>query len=303
MRVPVKDKLITGADGTIHWDSVAGNLECPPGSYFFDYPVKAGTMDDMDDYDYPSPDDINPSHDINDEKLRRLEDAAKRMFNETELSLCMGETLPDLQYLPGGMIRGMMFLAEYPEQMKEILKKFVDAALSQLHLLEQAVGKYVDILLIAHDLGDNRGVTIGPDMFREIYKPFYKELFGGWKKISSMKINLHACGAISDILDDLIECGLDIYNPVQISGNNMDPAMLKSRFGSRLIFWGGAYDTHLNQPGDSYDEVYQRTYKNIKAFGKNGGYIMSGVHNLPPEIPEHHLKAILDAWKDARQYS
>jgi uroporphyrinogen decarboxylase len=224
------------------------------------------------------------------------------MYNSTDLSLSLGECLPDMQWLPGGMLNGMMFLAEYPERFSEILDKFADAALDQLKLLHQAVGSYVDMVNMAHDIGDNRGILVGAPLFRQVYKPAYKKLFQGWKKITPMKVCLHTCGAVIDVLEDLAECGLAVYNPVQISGNRMDPAELKRRFGDKLVFWGGAYDAQLNNPQDSYDTVYEKTLNNIRALGKDGGYIMSGVHNLLPEVPEHHLRAILDAWKAARDY-
>jgi uroporphyrinogen decarboxylase len=107
---------------------------------------------------------------------------------------------------------------------------------------------------------------------------------------------------VGDVLPDFIECGLDIYNPVQISGANMEPERLKAVTSGKLIFWGGAYDHHLCSPDESYESIYEKTSCNIKALARGGNYILAGVHNLLPEIPEHHLKAILDAWKDNRDY-
>jgi uroporphyrinogen decarboxylase len=302
IKVPAKDTFIFNEDGSVIWKKAWRNgsdVTCPVGAYFFDW-----TPDtvDFDDFDYPKPEDINPSHDRPDEELRILEETARHMYNTTDLSLSLGECLPDMQWLPGGMLNGMMFLAECPETFGEILDKFVDAALDQLKLIHQAVGSYVDIVNIAHDIGDNRGILVGAPLFRRVYKPLYKKFFQGWKKITGMRICLHTCGAVIEVLDDLIECGLDIYNPVQISGRGMNPVELKRRFGDTLIFWGGAYDAHQNNPQESYNTVYERALENIQALGEDGGYIMSGVHNLLPEVPEHHLKAILDAWKDSRYY-
>lgn len=293
-RVPVSQQFLNHADGRIDW--LTTGTVCPAGAFFFDSPH---SEDILADFDYPSPDDYRPPHDFPDSMLRRLEDTARVLYEETEFSLCMGETITDLQYLPGGMVGGMIYLMERPEEMNEILQKSVDAALDQLKLLDQAVGKYVDILSIAHDFGDNRGITIGEPLWRQIYKPYYKKLFRGWKQITNMKINLHSCGSVHSILDDLIECGLDVYNPVQISGDGMSPAALKERFGKKLIFWGGAYDMQFTSPKAGYDEVYRQVSLTIRTLSEGGGYIMAGVHNLPPEVPEDHLRAILDAWKDA----
>lgn len=69
-----------------------------------------------------------------------------------------------------------------------------------------------------------------------------------------MKINLHTCGAISEILPDLIQCGMDIYNPVQIFAKDMQPEKLKAQFGKQLIFWGGGYDCQMFRPEDQLRE-------------------------------------------------
>lgn len=296
LRIPSSEVFINKPDGGVIWET-AGNIECPSGSYFFDSSM---ATDFLADFDFPSPDDYNPSHELPYEMLRNLEETAKKVYNETELSICLGETITSLQYKPGGMIGSMIFIKEKPDQMREFMQKAVDSGLAQLKLLDQAVGKYVDILSIAQDMGDNRGITIGQNTWRDIYKPFYKQLFQGWRKITDMKINLHSCGAIHEILGDLIECGMHIYNPVQISGNGMDAKGLKEKFGNDLVFWGGGYDAQQNSINDSYETVYKRISETIRIFGNKGGYIFSGVHNLPPDVPETHLKAMLDAWHFAR---
>ena len=239
--------------------------------------------------------------DLPETMLRELEETCRVLYQETDYALCMGETITDLQIQPGGMVAAMVLMKEQPEVMKEFLAKSVESALSQLRQLHQAVGKYVDILSIAQDFGDNRGITIGAELWREIYAPFYSALFQGWKKITNMKINLHTCGAISEILPDLIQCGMDIYNPVQIFAKDMQPEKLKAQFGKQLIFWGGGYDCQMFRPEDSYEKVYETVLKNLRIFCRGGGYIFSGVHNLPADTPSHHLKAMLDAFENCRE--
>ena len=296
--ISVRDRFRENSDGSIVWES-AGNVICPPGGYYFDHKT---TTDLTADFDVPDPDTFHPRDTLSDELLRHLEREAKRLYEETDLCLCLGESITDLQYSPGGMIGGMCLMMEEPDVMKALLDKCADAGLKQIELLEQAVGKYVDILSVAHDFGDNRGVTIGAPLWREIYKDAYKKFFTGWRQRTQMQVNFHSCGAIADILGDLIECGVQIVNPVQISAANMAPETLKAQYGDQVIFWGGAYDAQTIPHTASAQEVYQAVYKNLKTLGKGGGYLFSGVHNLPADMPESHLKAMLDAWKDARDY-
>lgn len=296
--VPVKEHFYEEPDGTVVWES-CGGIVCPKGSYFFDH--REGS-DLMAEFPVPDPDQYHPHDTFDDEMLRNLEREAKRLYEETEYALCLGESITDLQVAPGGMLGSMILMLEEPDVMREFLEKSVEAGLKQLRMLDQAVGKYVDILSIAHDFGDNRGVTIGAKLWREIYKPYYKRLFQGWRGITDMKINLHSCGAISSILGDLIECGVQIINPIQTSAADMSAKSLKERFGNEVVFWGGGYDAQLIRTGASYREVYEAVYNNIKILGAGGNYIFAGVHNLPADIPERHLKAMLDAYQDARSY-
>lgn len=296
--VPVRDHFRECADGSILWESW-GNAICPKGTFFFDYKDEGNLLAE---FEVPDPDQFHPRDTIDERILRNLEREAKRLYEETDLAICLGESITDLQVAPGGMVGSMILMLEEPDIMCAFLEKSVEAGLKQIALLEQAVGKYVDILSIAHDLGDNRGVTIGPQLWREIYKPYYKKFFQGWRDLTDMKINLHSCGAVSDILGDLIECGVQLLNPVQTSAANMSAGSLKERFGKDIIFWGGGYDAQLVNVNASYDEVYQAVYNNIKILGAGGNYIFAGVHNLPANIPEHHLKAMIDAYRDARTY-
>jgi uroporphyrinogen decarboxylase len=295
-RVPVADTFKYNDDGSILWENT-GAL-CPPGGYYFDWP---GTTDLFADFEYPNPDDYNPLDSFTDEFLRDLEETARDLFQETNRSLWLGETVTDLQFQPGGRIGWMVLLNENPALMKEYLAKTVEASLKQISLIDQAVGKYVDVMLTADDMGDNRGVTIGDNLWREIYKPFYIKLWGGWHARTRMKINLHCCGSIYGILEDLIECGVDVYGPVQISGHNMEPAKLKEKAGNRLVFYGGDYDSQMMK-ACNYDEVYEHVTNNITILKAGGNHIFAGVHNLPPDMPEAHVRAFFKAWHDRRDY-
>lgn len=284
-----------GADGTWWWSD---SLRCPPGGIYFDAHAGGDYGDMLGVCEPPSPDDFHPSHELPDELLARLQDGAKLLYETTNFAIACGEMIRDLQLQPGGTVAWWMRMVEEPQACHDFLAKAVDASLAQLKQLDQAIGPYCDILGIAHDLGDSRGVTMGPDLWREIYLPHYRRLFTEWHEITRMKINLHCCGAISEILPDLIECGVDLYNPVQVSVSGMSPEGLKAISGGRLIFYGGAYDA-VQCAGLSEDEAYEQVKANIRTLSAGGGYLFAGVHNLPGDMPESHLRAMLRALEDA----
>lgn len=278
-------------NGNWVWQSTDGwSLVCPENGHYFDNinPPSAKI----------TPDTYNPPHELPETLLRELEATARELYENTNYFINCGETIIDMQFSTGSTEDWWLMLIDEQNMVKEFLEKSLEASLAQLRQLEQAIGKYCGMLSVAHDFGDARGVTIGPDLWREVYKPFYRRWFSEWKRITGMKINLHSCGAIADILPDLIECGVDVLNPVQISAAGMNPAVLKERFGNSVIFYGGAYDAVQTPPGTAYHTVYQTVCDNIKTLSSNGGYIFAGVHNLPADTPTDHLRAIFQAYND-----
>ena len=295
-QVPVNEQLETQKDGSILWKN--RNLVCPNNGFFFD---EHGSSDFLADFDYPDPENYTPPDSFTDEYLRELEELTKGLYEETEYSLCLGETVEGLQFKPCGRIGWLILVKENPELMKAYLEKACTASLKQIALIDQAVGKYVDMMVYSNDMGDNRGLLLGEQTWREIYKPIYKRFFQGWHNRTNIKINLHSCGSIYTILDDLIECGVDVYNPVQISVCNMEPERLKTKFGKHLVFYGGDYDAQMMK-GCKYDDVYEHVKTNLNILKKDGGHIFCGVHNLPPDMSEEHLRAFFSAWMDHRNY-
>lgn len=295
VQVPAAWTFEHAADGTIYWTNT--DMKCPPGAIYFDsFPRPDAPPPDP----RPSPDDYHPRGDYPDEFLRALEESARWLYENTAYSICCGEMITDLQVAAGGTENWWMRLVEEPQAAHEYLGKAAEAGLKQISLLDQAIGKYVDMMQIAHDMGDGRGVTIGPRLWREIYQPHYQALFSGWRERTRMKVVLHCCGSVADILGDLIDCGMQVFNPVQISGRKMEPASLKARFGDRLIFYGGAFDAIQTPPHTPAEVVYETVKANLRALSQGGGYLFAGVHNIPGDTPRAHLEAILRAYQDVQ---
>ncbi|NQT85806.1 hypothetical protein HQ560_03520, partial [bacterium] len=290
-QVPVDWEFRTDPDGTIWWGE---RNKCPPGCIYFDHAADAAPPPSTPAAP-PSPDDLEINHERPEEWLRALEDAARCLYETTDYSIVVGESIHDLQPKPGGMQSWYIRMLTEPQACHDFLGKFTDAALAHLRQVHQAVGKYCGAMIMADDLGDCRGVTMGPDLWREIYKPHYKRLWSEWKSITPLKIMLHSCGSVVDILGDLVECGLDIFNPIQRSARGMDPENLVEKFGDDLIFYGGALDAVITPPGTPDELVYEEAKKVITAFAANGRYMFAGTHNIPGDTPPGHLDAIMRA--------
>jgi len=299
VQVPKEWTFSKDADGTIWWGK---HVKCPPGSIYFDGVPTGDSSSELPDMDnQPSPEGYVAPHVLTDEYLRELEEVARWVYETTDYSIVIGETIQDLQDHVGGGTAWWMRMVSEPEACHHFLGVAVDEALKQLERVHQAVGKYCDAMILADDIGDVRGVTCGPDLWRSIYKPHYKRLWTEWHKITNMKSMLHSCGSVVDILGDFIECGLDIFNPIQISARGMDPERLSEKFGQNLIFYGGALDAVVTPPWTPDEEVYEQAKKVITTFARGGRYIFGGTHNIPGDTPPGHLQAIIQAYRDCRE--
>jgi len=162
------------------------------------------------------------------------------------------------------------------------------------------VGEEVDIVTIGDDLGTQRSLQVSPDFFRKSIKPRFEKYFNVVHQFSpDLKILFHSCGSIEPILDDLIDIGVDIINPVQVSAANMDSAYLGEKYGDRLAFWG-AIDTQHVLPYGSPEEVKREVERRIRDLGKGGGYVLDAVHNIQPGVPP---KNIVTMYEHAKAFS
>ena len=113
--------------------------------------------------------------------------------------------------------------------------------------------------------------------------------------VTDAKIWYHSCGACNTYFPDLLDNGIDILNPVQISAADMAPAELKAEFGDRLVFWGGGIDAQHVLPHADRATVRDHVWRNVQAFKPGGGYVFNNVHNIQAGVPPENIVAMYDA--------
>ena len=192
----------------------------------------------------------------------------------------------------------MMLLAGEPKRAHRFLDELVEVHLANLERFLGAVGKYIDIILFGDDLGMQTGPMLSPQMYREFFKPRHKLLWNRAKELADVKVMLHCCGGIRQLIPDLIEVGLDAINPVQISCSGMDAAELKAEFGRELAFWGGGCDTRSVLPNATPQQVAQHVKKQVNILGPGGGFVFQQVHNILANVPPENIAAMFDAVND-----
>jgi len=138
------------------------------------------------------------------------------------------------------------------------------------------------------------GPFISPGTYRDLYQPFHRRINDWIHSHTSWKTFIHSCGSVVALIEDFIEAGFDILNPVQTSAAGMDPAALKARFGDAIVFWGGGVDTQHTLPFGSPDEVRREVRARIEAFAPGGGFVFNPVHNVQPQTPVENLIAMVE---------
>jgi uroporphyrinogen decarboxylase len=157
------------------------------------------------------------------------------------------------------------------------------------------LGKYMDVLLVNDDLGTQNGPIISLSTYREMIRPYQKRFFGHLRQIFDGALLMHSCGAVAEFLPDLIACGVQAINPVQISAAGMDPARLKREFGKDIVFWGGGCDTQRTLNRGTPAQVREAVRRNATIFGAGGGFVFTQVHNIQPDVPPENVLAMIQA--------
>ncbi len=191
-------------------------------------------------------------------------------------------------------------LAGEPDQAHDFLNRLVEMHLRNLETFLGAVGSNIDVILFGDDLGMQTGPQISPSMYREFFKPHHARMWQRAKQLAPVKVMLHCCGGVRELLPDLIDAGLDAINPVQITCHGMDAAGLKRDFGRDLTFWGGGCDTRDILPNATPAVVHDHVRQQLEILAPGGGFVFQQVHNIMANIPPANIVAMFEAIREFR---
>jgi len=235
---------------------------------------------------------------LNDESLAELSNGAKTLRKNTDrciIGLFGGSIFEVPQYLFKNE-KYLTYMALYPGQIHALSEKLTAIYMRNLDKWLGAVGPYIDVILFGgEDLGGQNGPLFSPEMYREFYKPYHSRLWQRAKELADVKVQLHSCGGILPILDDLIEVGMDAMNPVQITSAGMNTSELKMSFGNKLTLWGGGCDTRDILPHGSPEQVEAHVNQQLKILNPGGGFVFQQVHNIMANVPAENIVAMFQA--------
>jgi len=186
------------------------------------------------------------------------------------------------------------FLGDLAGEEKFVCELFEQILDYNMKIIDRALTYPLDGFFFGDDYGQQRGLLMSPAAWRRLIKPHLKKMFEKVKS-TGRSVALHSCGNLSDILGDLIDIGLDVYQTVQPEIYGLKE--IKEKFGAHLTFWGGI-STQKTLPYVTPEEVKKITWETIKILGKGGGYIAAPTHQVPADVPVENVVALIEAFKE-----
>lgn len=263
------------------------------GGFFYDmvrHPLaEASSLGDLREYRWPDPTDPGRFAGLG-ERARAIRQEGKAVVLAPH---CVGPT--EMHAFLRGWLQYYLDFALNPDLVGYLLDQIVELKMGYWERALEVVGEDVDVVMEADDFAGQYRMLISPDTFRTMLKPRYARLFGFIKDHTSAKLLLHSCGAMRSVIGDLIDCGVDVLNPVQKSAAGMDLFELKREFGHHLVFWGGGVDTQRVFSSGTPDQVREDVRQSIEALAPGGGFVFATVHNTQANVPPENFMAMWEA--------
>lgn len=289
--------------------SVPPSGRMPKGGHFFDSIVRQNPIND---------DSLNPTDNteefapLSDSDLSYYQRAIDRLAStDSAIIFTMpGAAFGDIALVPAPWMKhpkGIRDVEEWyistltrQDYVRKVFEIQCEIALNNIQKLFNLFGNRIHATFITGtDFGTQRGPFISLETYRNLYKPFHKQVNHFIHKHTTWKTFIHSCGSIFQLIPDFIDAGFDILNPVQCSAAQMDPAQLKRQFGQHVTFWGGGVDTQHTLAFASPTDVYNEVRRRIEIFSKDGGFVFNTIHNIQAKTPTENVLALFNAIRDS----
>lgn len=262
-----------------------------PGSFQYDFvehPLEEADLDDLVNFTFPDP--------VEETRFTGFRENVKHLYEETDKAIVLnppyGCQIMAVEAWLTGFERHYCDIAVDHEFINVFSERLLDWYMKWLDRALDEVGEYISVIACADDLGIQSGPMIKPETYRELFQPYHKKLYSYIKQRTDAKIFLHSCGSVVRFMDDIIENGVDILNPVQVTANNMDSDFLKKNWGDKLTFWGGGCNAQKILPFGSVEEVESEVRLRIDDLKTGGGFVFAPIHNILPGISGEKVNAM-----------
>ncbi|MCK5672987.1 MAG: methyltransferase [Spirochaetales bacterium] len=280
----------------------------PEGGYFFDAIER---QEDIDDGNLNVENNLEEFGPVSQNDLEHfaLQSGRARVTERAVIASFGGTSLGDIACVPAVQLKrpkGIRSVTEWymstvmrRDYVYEVFERQVDIALKNLDQIWNRVGNNVDMVFICGtDFGTQTGTFCSPDSYTDLWMPHYKRINKWIHQNTTWKTFKHSCGSVITLMDQFIDSGFDIINPVQCSATGMDPKVLKKEYGKDIVFWGGGVDTQQTLPFGTPEEVRAEVLDRCEIFSKDGGFVFNTIHNTQARTPLANFIAMIDAVKE-----
>jgi hypothetical protein len=294
--------------------SVAPSGRMPKNGFYFDAIIRQQPIDDSKLNVEDNLEEFGP---ISDAELEYFGRETERLYRQTDKAILAsfgGTDFGDIALVPGASIKHpkgirdveewYVSLAMRRDYVYKIFERQCEIGLQNLEKLWAIVQDRISAVSVSGaDFGAQNGPFISVRAYRDLFKPFHKQLNDWIHRNTSWKTFFHSCGSMRALIPDFIDAGFEIFNPVQCSAAEMDPVGLKRDFGDRLTFWGGGVDTQRTLPFGTPEEVRKEVRERIKAFGPGGGFVFNTIHNVQARVPIENVLALYETVREFGCYT
>jgi len=315
--VPGKFNTEPDEDGDIYQypqgdRSVEPCAKMPRDGYYFDAIMRQPPIDDEELDPADNCQEFGP---IGEDELDQLRGEVERLKANDDRALVgnfLDVSFGDIALVPGPTVkhpRGIRDVEEWyvstvtrREYVREVFRRQCEIGIEDLEKIHDELGEAIDVVFITGtDFGTQNGPFISPDDYRDLYKPFHQRVNNWIHENTTWKTFIHSCGGVEPLIDEFVDAGFDILNPVQCSAEDMDPEHLKEKFGDRITFWGGAIDTQKTLPFGTPEEVREQVRRRVDIFAQGGGFVFNAIHNIQARTPPENLEALFKAFQECRE--
>ncbi|MEN8172073.1 MAG: uroporphyrinogen decarboxylase family protein [Chloroflexota bacterium] len=280
------------------WGS--GQIELAPGEWFpgVNPLLEATTIEEIEGYQ-GWPDMSDPT------RIAHVKETARKLAESNEYAILATPWLLfplERAFAMQRMDTFLLNMAMHPDFSKALLAKITEVCKALMGPFLEELGENVDIIKIGDDIGTQDSLLMSPKMYRDFLKPFHADFISFIKQRTKAKVLFHTDGDVRPLIDDFVEIGVDILNPIQTSAGKMsDLAALKKRFGKEIAFCGGI-DTHRILPYGTPEDVRQEVRRVIRLLGEGGGFMVASVHTVMNDVPPENVLAMVDAVEEFGHY-
>ncbi|MEJ2267337.1 MAG: uroporphyrinogen decarboxylase family protein [Anaerolineales bacterium] len=261
----------------------------------FDHPLReAQSLTEIEEYPWPDP--------VDEGRFAGMAERAKHAAEVEKHGVFMGGLCAGIMEMAAWMRGFENYFSDFAaneDLLVGLMRKVMELKMAYWEKALALVGDHADVVGEADDFAGQYRMLISPGMYRRIVKPLHKELFDFIHARTKAKIFFHSCGSIRPVIPDLIEIGVDIINPVQVSATGMDSAELKREFDKDIVFWGGGVDTQRVLGDGTPEQVREDTRRRIEDLAPGGGFVFATVHNIQGNVPPENIMAM---WETLQEY-